>query len=87
MGAITPKPKRDEKDLDQFIRAGGDVPSEKEVQNSSKEESVMKPIKFFLPSEIINEIDSLLKSTSIHKPRTVWIREAIMEKLQRERTQ
>ena len=66
-------------DINALIRKGGSVAGE-------KEEGKPTPILLRLPSEVLSQVDTALKSRRIKTPRHTWILEAIVEKLEREFT-
>lgn len=68
-------------DVEALINKGGSAP----VRESSKpSQSGTTPIILRLPTELLQQVDSLLKNRPVRLPRHTWILEAVYEKMKRE---
>ena len=70
-------------DVDALIRKGGSVP-EDEATSSSERKTI--PVTLRVPSELLKQVDELLKTRSVPLPRHTWLLEAVHEKLTRSTT-
>ena len=81
--AISRKPNVKEKtakepNITALINKGGST------AEKTDEKPLEKPILIRVPSEIIEQIDSIVSSKKIKTPRHTWLLEAVFEKLERE---
>ncbi|AFY71962.1 hypothetical protein Pse7367_3736 (plasmid) [Thalassoporum mexicanum PCC 7367] len=76
--------KRKPKDVNEFIREGGDVPA----QSSSKEKksTTETAIKLRLGKDLLDELDEHLASKRVPPSRNKWILQAIVERLDRDKS-
>jgi hypothetical protein len=82
--AITRRPKPTPNpavDVEALINKGGSV-----AQPSNEERDVPKQaqVKLRLPTDLLAQVDQVLKGRRITIPRHTWLIEAIVEKLERE---
>ncbi len=75
-----PSPKKDI-DVDSLIRKGGSAP-----QESDDALEGAQPVNLKIPKKILKKIDELVSQREIEIPRTLWLMEAIHEKIKREIT-
>jgi hypothetical protein len=64
-------------DVDALIRKGGSAPE-------SDESGGVQPVNLKIPRKVLKKIDELVSQREIEIPRTLWLMEAIHEKIKRE---
>jgi hypothetical protein len=81
--AISRKPQRSASssvDVDALINRGGSPSPDAE----SREKSATTPLLLRVPTDMLEQVESVLKARPVRLPRHTWILEAIHEKLSRE---
>ena len=68
-------------DVDGLINKGGSAPVRETTKPSQPGTT---PIVLRLPTELLEQVDSLLKHRPVRLPRHTWILEAVYEKMKRE---
>ncbi len=68
-------------DVEALINKGGSTPAR---EAAAKSHTGTTPIVLRLPTELLDQVDSLLKARPVRLPRHTWILEAVYEKLKRE---
>jgi hypothetical protein len=88
--AITRKPLRSGSeggavDVDALINKGGSAPlRDPAAKEANNREGGTVPIVLRLPTELLEQVDSLLRARPVRLPRHTWILEAVYEKMKRE---
>ena len=76
---VRPKPNgKKDVDVDSLIKRGGSAPAE-----PSDSEGV-QPVNLKIPKKVLSKIDEIVSQREIEIPRTLWLMEAIHEKIKRE---
>jgi hypothetical protein len=82
---ISRKPKSTEKhdavDIEALIHKGGSVAGEATEASRPK----LTPVILRIPSQMLERVNAAVETRVVPTPRTMWILEAIAEKLERER--
>lgn len=81
--AISRKPKptdQDTVDIEALIRKGGSVAGQEAPNSKAK----LIPVMLRLPPGMLDKVDAAVQARAVPTPRTTWIMEAIVEKLERE---
>ena len=83
--AISQKPKATPKeatvDVDELINKGGSVASAAPAVKARKNPSA---VNLHVPDNLIERVDTAVKSRTLKTPRHTWLLEAVLEKLQKE---
>ena len=81
--AISRKPKPADQgtvDIEALIHKGGSVAG----QGASASKAKVAPVILRIPSQMLDRVDAAVQARAVPTPRTTWILEAIVEKLERE---
>lgn len=70
------------KNIDNFISEGGDVPKEKKPKAKKKEGIFRTEIR--MPAELAKKVDDLREAHILKPSRNSWFLEAIIEKIKRD---
>lgn len=85
--AIARKPKSktpSDADIDAVINKGGSTPTEKDESTTpSRTKKEFKNILVSVPVSMLEDIDERVADNLLYSSRSQWIREAMVEKLQR----
>lgn len=91
MNKISKKPKATgvltEKDIDDLINKGGDVPAEQKPKEKRKVKGADKkiPVQLRLSQDLLDVIDGIIDDRVVKVSRHAWFLEAIAEKIEKER--
>jgi hypothetical protein len=82
LSQVTVKPKPNGKqnaDVDSLIRRGGSAPDSEDIEG-------VQLVNLKIPKKVLRKIDEIVSQREIEIPRTLWLMEAIHEKIKREQS-
>lgn len=78
--AVKPKPNgKQNVDVDSLIRRGGSAPDGDDLEG-------VQLVNLKIPKKVLRKVDELVSKREIEIPRTLWLMEAIHEKIKREQS-
>ncbi len=78
--AVKPKPNgKQNVDVDSLIQRGGSTPDSDDLEG-------VQLVNLKIPKKVLRKIDELVSQREIEIPRTLWLMEAIHEKIKREKS-
>ncbi len=78
--AVKPKPNgKQNVDVNSLIQRGGSAPDSNDLEG-------VQLVNLKIPKKVLRKIDELVSQREIEIPRTLWLMEAIHEKIKREQS-